>query len=1130
MTEIEQLEQAIAALEAQRPLLGDAVIGPALASMREKLAALHAAHPPADAQRKLATVLFADLTGFTALSATLDPEEVSDIVNALWQRLDQAIIAHGGTVDKHIGDAVMALWGVDHAREDDPERAVRAALAMQAELAAFRDGGRRTKDQRPTSPSSLVLGPSSSLHLRIGLNTGPVLLGQVGSTHEFTAMGDAVNLASRLEHAAPLDGILISHEVYRHVRGVFDVQALDPLTVRGKAEPVQVYVVTGAKPRAFHRPTRGVEGVETPMVGREAEFKALQHALETVAEDRELQVVTVVGDAGVGKSRLLSEFEHWLDLGTREVWYFKGRVDAGMTSLPFALIRDLFAYRFGILESDALDVARQKLERGVTDFMAGDADAVEKAHFIGHLLGFDFSASPHVAPVLADPNQVRQRAFYYLTQFFRAVTQNPSPTPSPSKGGEPDRYSPPSLRGKGEGGLGLPAVILLEDIHWADDASLDLLDHLARELGPSESSLRRRPSLPLLIVALTRPTLFERRPLWGEGEAFHTRLTLRPLDRHDSRRLVDEILRKVEHVPAELRDTVVAGAEGNPFYLEELVKMLVEAGVISTRGEPWRVDLDRLNAVRVPPTLVGVLQARLDALTPAERETLKRALVVGQVFWDAVVAQLAGLAHGDLTSYVAPDTLSATLRALRQRELVYGREASQFAGTAEYTFKHAILRDVTYETVLLRERRVLHAQAAQWLLANSGDRADEYAALIAEHYERAGEATEAAAWYARAGRQAQTVYANQAAIALYEKALALLDDGGRQTADGDAQLAAKPSMPSAAVGGRPPVVELLLALGDVLKLVGRPGPAEERYRQALNLAEGSGDVYLRARCQEALGTLRHEQGEYREALEWLEQARADFMTHGDLARASQAMEMIGATLIYGKDYTAAQARLEESMALGRQVGATRTVAWALNDLGFVAIRGGDLGGARNLYTQSLAIKRQLGDDLDIAITLNNIGYVAAIEGHYAEAEALIQESLNILQRIGEVRSRGYSLSSLGAVAWLRQDFIRARTLYSEALTLSYQIGEKLSVVYSLGTLTGIAGEQGQVVRAARLAGATGRLFDTLGTNLDPLEQAAYERGVELARAALDPATFDRLWAEGQAMTLEEVVQYALEEE
>jgi class 3 adenylate cyclase len=261
LNDIQQLEQAIAALEGQRGILGDAVVDAALAPMREKLAALQAQAVPSEQQRKQVTVLFADVSGFTAMSETLDAEEVTEIMNALWARLDAAITAQGGQIDKHIGDAVMALWGVESAREDDPERAIRAALAMQAEIRNF-----------------VETQQLASRQMRIGLNTGPVLLGEVGTTHEFTAMGDAVNLASRLEHAAPVGGVLISHATYRQVRGVFDVQAQAPLAVKGKAAPVQTYVVLQAKPRAFRMGTRGVEGIETHMVGRDAELLTLQSA------------------------------------------------------------------------------------------------------------------------------------------------------------------------------------------------------------------------------------------------------------------------------------------------------------------------------------------------------------------------------------------------------------------------------------------------------------------------------------------------------------------------------------------------------------------------------------------------------------------------------------------------------------------------------------------------------------------------------------------------------------------------------------------------------------------------------------------------------------------------------------
>ena len=308
MIEREQLEQAITQLEAQRATLGDDVVDVSIVALRAKLAALEPLPP--QKQRKQATILFADVSGFTAMSETLDAEEVSDVMNALWQRWDAAIVEHGGVIDKHMGDGVMALWGALEARENDPELAIRAALAMQSELAAF------------------CAEWQVDLAIRVGLNTGPVLLGDVGTTGELSAIGDAVNLASRLEGAAPTGGVLISHDTYRHVRGVFDVLEQEPLQVKGKARPVHTYLVQYAKPRAFRMLTRGVAGIETRMVGRDAELLMLQNMFRDATEDAEVQVVTVVGDAGVGKSRLLYEFEKWIELLPEGILVFPGACHA----------------------------------------------------------------------------------------------------------------------------------------------------------------------------------------------------------------------------------------------------------------------------------------------------------------------------------------------------------------------------------------------------------------------------------------------------------------------------------------------------------------------------------------------------------------------------------------------------------------------------------------------------------------------------------------------------------------------------------------------------------------------------------------------------------------------------------
>ena len=420
-TEIDQLKAGMAALEAQRTILGDAMVEVMLGPIREKLAALEAAGR-ADQQRKQATVLFADVSGFTAMSETMDAEEVAGVMNDLWAAVDKAITGHGGHIDKHIGDAVMALWGADTAREDDPERAVRGALAMQAAIGHFCE----TR--------------GAELAMRIGVNTGPVVLGAVGTTGEFTAMGDAVNLASRLEHAAPVGGVLIGHDTYRQVRGIFDVVAQEPLSVKGKAEPVQTYVVQRAKPRAFRMATRGVEGVETRMVGREAELIALQTVYTDAMDSSETRVVIIVGEAGVGKSRLLYEFDNWLELRPEHLFYFKGRATPNTQNVPYSLFRDLFANRFDILESDAIAVALDKFRQG----MAG-ALTPEQADVVGHWLGFDFSSSPAVQALLGGSG-LMQTARAFLMRYLRALA-----VPSPSGGGLGRGSDIPSPTGRGLG-------------------------------------------------------------------------------------------------------------------------------------------------------------------------------------------------------------------------------------------------------------------------------------------------------------------------------------------------------------------------------------------------------------------------------------------------------------------------------------------------------------------------------------------------------------------------------------------------------------------------------------------------------------------------------------------------------
>lgn len=943
MTEKEKLEGAIAAQEAMRATLGDAVVDMTVAALRDKLASLA---PSADAaQRKLVTILFADVSGFTAMSETMDAEEVRDTMNALWEKLDAAILKHGGRIDKHIGDALMAIFGVPAAKEDDPERAVLAALALQAELKAFAEKSGR------------------DLKMRIGVNTGNALLGAVGSNAEFTAMGDAVNLASRLEHAAPIGGILISHDTYLHVRGVFTVETQKPIEVKGKKEMIQTYIVARAKPRAFRIGTRGLD-IETKMVGRDAELKQLQDGMEASFEDRETQMTTVVGDAGMGKSRLLFEFTQWFDLHPKQFWYFAGRASPGTADAPFGLLRDVISQRFQIADGDATAAVRDKFERGASEFLKDDPRAAEKAHYIGRLLGFDFADSVHVAALASNPTLLRERGAESLVELLRAAEK------------------------------ASPILLLLEDVHWADDASLDFVASL----------LAREKGLRLFILALSRPTLYERRPSWGEGQTGHRKIALTQLSKRDSRRLVDDILSKVEALPESLRDMVVSGSEGNPFYVEELIRMLMEDGVIDRSGERWRVNAERLAEAKVPATLVGVLQARLDSLAAAEKEVLQCASVIGRIFWDDGVGRMFPAVSGEL------------MEKLRGKDMVFRRENSAFQGINEFIFKHALLRDVAYESVLKKQRREYHAVAARWLTERAGERAEEFAAQIARHHELAGDIEKAAGLLRQVAANAYRRGAIDEAVAVIMKAAALLpaDSPTRAAALIEAtrflcrasnfvkglECAHESRRLSAKAGDERGVLEAMNAICFAHRLKGDPAELSKSAAEFREMAEKFGDEKFNADALLIAGTAAHGERDRATALALLAKSLAIYESLGDHSDIASCHNLIGITTSSGEDWAAARphyvAAVEHFAAAGDKINEMLS----LGNLAFLMSNLGERAKAREMLMTTAAFQRDNGIRRHLASTLDSLAGLNELDGDDAKARQLYVESVTLWIEMG----------------------------------------------------------------------------------------------------------------------------------
>lgn len=938
-----KIENAIAALESQRVVLGDEVADLAIASLQQELREISV---EGGSQRKQVSVLFADLVGFTALVGDMDAEEVLELVNALWQRLDRAILLHGGTIDKHVGDGVMALFGVPIAQEDDPIRAVLAGQAMLTELRRW------VNSQQAAGTDSQLF---AALHMRIGINTGPVLFGPVGSAGEMTAMGDTVNIASRLEAAAPVDGILIADETWHQVAGRFDGKPLS-LAIKGRAAPLKTYVIESEKSFDQRTSGRGVAGVETRTVGREMELARLCALFDESISEGKARIITVVAEAGIGKSRLLQEFSGWLQSHPQPTFVLKARADAESERHPYWLVRESIASKMQISNSTPAPLARERLINGLTAAY-GDSDP-GMAEFIGQLIGLDFSFSDRIQNVLGDAQQIRARSFQYLARFFGAVCAREA------------------------------AVVLLEDVHWADEGSLDIIEYLVEECK----------DLPLFVLCLARPNLLERRPNWAADQQRARLLALEPLSTDQSALLVGEILRHVPEIPPRLVQMITATAGGNAFYIEEMIKVLIEDGVIVPGADEWRVHSERLGELRVPPTLTALLQARIDRLPPAERELLQRAAVVGKVFWNR------SLHFADLSTQPEPDKVSqaaerrqATLLAnLAERELVRSSLESAFEGAQEYRFHHAILHEVVYESVLLRRRRLYHQRVAEWLIWMGQDRVAESAGLIGEHFARAEETVKAAEWFAKAGHQARKTYLPQIAIDYYVKAL-------DQFAESDEPTATHQHM------------ELYGRLGEMLFWQARYDQAITAFQAMDRLAEQMGNFSSRSQAWNQLSLIHGRKGSHREAIECAVRAAA---------YARQA----------ASDRDLIQAMLTKASAL---------------------LLTGNGDKAEDLCRESLELSAGDGLEAEKAQCYNLMGRICDLRGDFHQSIYYKEEALERFRLIGDRRRTGWVLHNLGVVVLLRGDYKAALDVFRDALQIAVEIGDRdwqMAILANLGSV------------------------------------------------------------------------------
>jgi len=885
-----------------------------------------------DEERRTVTVLFADISGYTSVAERLDHETVKTLIDRCLARFSEEVERFGGRVDKYIGDNVMAVFGAPVAHEDDAERAVRAAFGMQAAMAELN--------------GSILPEFGFELALRVGVNTGEVLAGHVGDA--YTVLGDAVNVAARLQAAAPVGGILVGERTQRLSAPAVVYRDPEPLSLKGKANPVSAFqaaeLVESATAVERHAPP-------TPIVGRDTELAQLEAIFERVARDGAPHLITVIGQAGVGKTRLLYELERKFELRAPPVQVRRGRCLAFGSGVVYWPLAEMLRAECGIGESDDAAVARSKLVARLGPLLeAGEgADQLERRIApLARLLGAELPGDTAAAEQ-EDQQSARESFFGAVRTVLEALAQERA------------------------------LVLVWEDIHWADEGTLDLIDYLSRWLRA-----------PILQVCLARESLLERRPGWSTLRRTVTVSFLEPLAPPHARELIEALLDAAgtaTGLPAELAER----SGGNPLFAEAMVQRISEEG-----GTAAAVDL--------PDTVQGLLAARLDSLDPFERQLVAHAAVVGRTFWESALEPVAAAAGADLEQ---------TIASLREKDIIVPGEGRQPSGERELSFKHVLIRDVAYEMLPKAVRARKHAELGAFIEQRAGGRGEGVVALLAEHYARAATLAaechlpeaelaqmraQARDYGEAAGDAAAALFSNREALAHYEAAAALADAGGET-----AQRIAEKS-------------------GDVSLRLGRVEPAIESWQLCLDYSSDRGDLEHVAELHRKIGAALAHKGERKQAIEHHQQGINLIKDRPPSLALVRLYEEAAWLYMQVGDNMLAIYAAEKALRLAEDLGEARAASRAHGIFGRVFGRIGDAVNARQNLERAVELARD-SDAGETVLALLALGHdLEHSEGNYEAARARYAEALALAERIGDVPAQIELQSALAQLAFQRCDW------------------------------------------------------------------------------------------------------------
>ena len=918
-----------------------------------ELAAAPAPAPPSE-ERKVITAIFVDLVGSTARSEQLDPEDVKALVAPYHARVRADLERHGGTFEKFSGDAVLALFGTPKAHEDDPERAIRAGLAVRAGIAEL-----NAEDEW------------LDLHIRVGIHTGEalVMLGARPSEGEWSAAGDVLNTAARIQSAAPKDGILVGRVTYLATKDAFDFREAEAVQAKGKSEAVAVWEVVAARDGAGARP-RG----ETPLVGREAELAELMSFCSGTLDERRAGIATIVGAPGIGKSRLLHELVSRLEERCNVHW---GRCLSYSEGITYWPITEIFKSAAGILRSDDHETVMARLDAFLAALATEDVDELRTiAAALSNLIGIP--TTPRGTYVSSEISQAE------LHWGIRRALQ---------------------LRASER-----PTAIVIEDLHWAEPTLLELIAYIAGE----------DTDAPLVLVCSARPDLEEVSPGFLGSDGSRRTVELQTLGADQAGALLADLTGDPELAATPFASRLIENAGGNPLFLEETVRMLREQELIDL--ERWKSDDAR--ELPVPTSVQGLISSRLDRLAHGEKQLAHHASVVGSVFWAGAVAHLG-------QNGKPPDDPRPGLGELERRDFVAHRAVSTVAGEDEYTFKHILMRDVAYGQVPKGRRAQLHLRFSDWVTVVRG-KADEFVEIVAWHLEQAcGLSREvarspieppieqAAGALAEAARRAERRESLREARRYYTRALDLLDD---QHAELEVELRLRRAdilmmlgelkdssdeleevaQEASALGRADLECEASLLLGDIDQRQGRAGDANERLTKAQELARATGDPYLRSRVAFVLAALVADfEGQHEQAIDGLRSGIADAEQIGDVALEAEGHLRLAPVLMNRGDLAAAESELRCCLRLAGELGSHRVEAEATSWLGVMTYHRGNREEGERLCRQARTWFERTGDSYFQAQNLiHGLAVFALDDGRPDEAEAWLREAIPVAVQIG----------------------------------------------------------------------------------------------------------------------------------